>query len=368
MADGVYTYTLADGSVRFYVKYRTSNGVPRTRRGFLTEREALRWRTQTLAAVYRGEVVAIRGSFAERFDAWLEEHRPRIEPGTYRDYRVHGEKRLKPFFGAMKPAAITPSDVRRYVAGQVNRGAISPKTINNSLAVLRVFFAHLEQDGDVLRNPARSSPGARERIKLPAAHREMDYLRLDEIPRYLDACDDVYRPLAETLIATGMRISEALVLTWDDIDWPARRLRVLRSRKPEGPGSTKGDRLRAVDFGGRLEAVLRSLRDNGAPPSSHALVFRGPRGGELSRSDVSRDMHKHALEDAALRRSLRLHDLRHTAAASWLAAGLPLLYVQRQLGHASITTTQRVYGHLEESFLRGAADRAERLIWTPADA
>jgi integrase len=56
------------------------------------------------------------------------------------------------------------------------------------------------------------------------------------------------------------------------------------------------------------------------------------------------------------------------AAASWPAAGLPLIYVQRQLGHASITTTQQVYGHLEESFLRGAPDRAERLIWAAADA
>ena len=74
-----------------------------------------------------------------------------------------------------------------------------------------------------------------------------------------------------------------------------------------------------------------------------------------------------ALEDAGLRRTLRLHDLRHTAAASWLAAGLPLILVQHQLGHASITTTQQVYGHLEESFLRGAAERVERLIWTPAD-
>src|SRR4051794_26897112 len=256
MADGVYPYALADGRVRFYVKYRTSNGVARTRRGFRSEREATRWRTQTLAAVYRGEIVALPGTFAERFDAWLAEHRPRIEPGTHRDYRVHGERRLKPFFGAMRPAAVTATDVRRYVAELVAADALSPKTINNSLAVLRVFFAHLVEDGDVMRNPVRSTPGARERIKLPAAHREMDYLRLEEIPRYLDACDDVYRPLAETLIATGLRISEALALTWDDVDFAARTLRVLRSRKAEGHGSTKGDRFRAVDFGSRLEQVL----------------------------------------------------------------------------------------------------------------
>ena len=86
-------------------------------------------------------------------------------------------------------------------------------------------------------------------------------------------------------------------------------------------------------------------------------MFRGPRGGELSRSDVSRDLHKHALEDAALRRTLRLHDLRHTAAASWLAAGLPLIYVQRQLGHASITTTQ-VYTMVSAERLRSVYEDA----------
>jgi integrase len=120
---------------------------------------------------------------------------------------------------------------------------------------VRVFLARLEEDGDLIRNPARSSPGARERIKLPAAHREMDYLRVDAIPLYLDACDEVGRPLAETLIATGLRIGEALALTCDDVDFAMRTLRIVRSRKAEGRGSTKGDRFRSADFGDRLEAV-----------------------------------------------------------------------------------------------------------------
>jgi hypothetical protein len=50
-----------------------------------------------------------------------------------------------------------------------------------------------------------------------------------------------------------------------------------------------------------------------------------------------------------------LHALRHTAAAAWLATGQPLIFVQRQLGHRSITTTEEHYGHLESSFVREAA-------------
>lgn len=129
----------------------------------------------------------------------------------------------------------------------------------------------------------------------------------------------------------------------------------------------RGLHVHLPDFGPRIEAILRELHaqqlERGWGVSATTLVFRGPRGGALSRSDISRDVHKATLEDAALWTSLRLHDLRHSAAASWLAAGLPLIYVQRQLGHASIDTTQRIYGHLEESFLRGAAERVERRIW-----
>ena len=42
--------------------------------------------------------------------------------------------------------------------------------------------------------------------------------------------------------------------------------------------------------------------------------------------------------------------------------GHPLIYVQRQLGHASITTTESFYGHLEESFLKSAPAATEAAI------
>ena len=373
MAKGsIYSRTLSDGKTTvFDVRYRTSDGRPKQRRGFRSYREGEKWLNQTIAAVDRGEVLGHRETFESYFDRWLREHKPRLEAGTHADYEVHGRLRLKPYFGSKRLTAITPSLVRQYVAELVDGGAISSKTINNSLGVLRVALGHAEEDGLIARNPAATKQGARERLKLPEEHREMDYLRLYEIPIYLAGCDRVYRPLAEVLIATGLRISEALELTWADVDWDGRVFRIYRSGKRHGTGSTKGDRWRGVDFGPRIERILRDLwapRAEHRPIARDERVFLGPRGGALSRSDISRDNHKDALRAAGLRTALRLHDLRHTAAASWLTTGLPLIYVQRQLGHASITTTQKEYGHLEESFLRDAPAKVEAAIWNTAGA
>ena len=57
--------------------------------------------------------------------------------------------------------------------------------------------------------------------------------------------------------------------------------------------------------------------------------------------------HRPALKRVGLRLSLVNHELRHTAAATWLSLGLPMEYVRRQMGHRQITTTINSYGHLD---------------------
>ena len=81
----------------------------------------------------------------------------------------------------------------------------------------------------------------------------------------------------------------------------------------------------------------------------------------MNRTTVSREWHKVALADAELR-DMPLHSLRHTAAAAWLAAGNSLMYVQRQLGHSDIATTERYYGHLERHVLAAGASATEEAI------
>ena len=155
---------------------------------------------------------------------------------------------------------------------------------------------------------------------------------------------------------------------------------VYRSRKRDGVGSTKSDRFRAVEIGPGLCAVLRDQvarrAELAAGDRAAAVLFvmpvrtasaataagRAPASaGRSTATTVSRDWHKEALEDAALR-DMPLHALRHTAAAAWLAAGNSLMYVQRQLGHADISTTERYYGHLERHVLAAGAVATEEAI------
>ncbi|HWK17882.1 MAG TPA: tyrosine-type recombinase/integrase, partial [Solirubrobacteraceae bacterium] len=269
--------------------------------------------------------------------------------------------------------------VRAFVADlaeSVAAGEMAVKTVNNALVTLVVCLNDAVEDGLIVANPALRVQ------RLPPDHIEREYLRLNEIPRYLDACSEVYRPLAEVLIGSGLRISEALALRLSDLSLEdsGGAIIVYRSRKGGTIGSTKSDRFRSVEIGPGLCAVLRDQLARRAELASgdvnSAVLFAMPvraakrntgrwesagAGLPFDRTTVSRDWHKHTLQDAALR-DMPLHALRHTAAAAWLAAGNSLMYVQRQLGHADISTTERYYGHLERHVLAAGAVATEEAI------
>lgn len=176
------------------------------------------------------------------------------------------------------------------------------------------------------------------------------------------------------MIGTGVHIGEAVALTIEDVHLDKGGVIAFRSVKGRGRiGSTKSKRFRRVEIGPKLVATLTRVtearRDADpraplfvTPPrdgrSGHERWAGGRVGGPLERSIVSGSWHKAAL-DAALR-DMPLHSLRHTADAAWLATGYPRFYVQRQLGHSQITTTERIHAHLEERLRAARVPQIER--------
>jgi integrase len=168
------------------------------------------------------------------------------------------------------------------------------------------------------------------------------------------------------------RDGSAVGVRFRDVDLDHGIVRIYRQRDRDADASRPitGKRFRSVQIGpGLAAAVTEAQTARGATAENWLFLCPTPRRGRYaarrqpvppSRRTVH-NWHEAALVDSGLR-DMPLHALRHTAAAAWLATNHPLIFVQRQLGHRSITTTEEHYGHLEMSFMREAVAQTEARI------
>jgi integrase len=388
---GVYWYTLKSGEIRFRCMWVSSNGVKEWKKGLASKDEAKAYRTERMAEALRGDRVHTADTFAVAYPAWLANKRS-ITQGTRDGYEDHFVKRLEPVFGELTLRKLDYDTIDNAVTLWLDDDAdLSAKTINNAIGALSSFLTDMVRAGKVSQNYARLV----ERVSEDQIER--DWLRESkgEIDLYLDACAPHYVDLADFLIGTGVRISEALAVKLPDLDYlddcvvhimrtrrdkaeerRAAGRRSRRSQRADREGDTKGKSFRAVAIGPELAQRLKTrvalLSEMSAEPMQTYLFQmprqrpRGDRGAlqhfapntPIDRSIVSRNWHKEALADAGLR-DMPLHSLRHTAAALWLRDH-DMEYVRRQLGHAQISTTTRIYGHLEQSVMAERAAATER--------
>jgi len=147
-----------------------------------------------------------------------------------------------------------------------------------------------------------------------------------------------HRALIVLLYRTGLRISEALSLRPKDLNLEIGAITVLRG---------KGDRLRTVgiDPGANphIEAWLERRRTLDPPPD--APLFCTLRGGPLNPADV-RPMLSRLARRAGIEKRVHPHGFRHTHAYELMMEGIPIPIIQRQLGHASLATTDTYLSHI----------------------
>ncbi|CUR55491.1 Putative integrase (fragment) [metagenome] len=116
----------------------------------------------------------------------------------------------------------------------------------------------------------------------------------------------------------------------------------------------KTSRCRTVPFVSELVPVVEKWRTD---KPAGAWLFAAPQGGPLNGANWKRAVRWSAATRAIGKPTLRVHDLRHTAASIWLAAGADPKVIQRVLGHASAAMTMDLYGHLIDDNLWHAAAR-----------
>jgi integrase/recombinase XerC len=245
--------------------------------------------------------------------------------------------------------ALRPADFRSFLANRRRDGA-GARSLGRNLAGLRSLLRYLERKGLVNAAGAGAVRSPRQPKSLPkplsdaqAISVVSDESQLHEEP-WIAARDAAVLSL---LYGCGLRISEALSLTPDDLLPGAASLRI----------TGKGNKTRIVPL---IPVVLQTVeRYKAICPytlEKDAPLFRGARGGVLNPGLIQRNMQK-------MRSALNLpdsatpHALRHSFATHLLSGGGDLRTIQELLGHASLSTTQ-VYTGVDASRLLEVYDRA----------
>ncbi|MCG7967534.1 MAG: site-specific integrase [Candidatus Thiodiazotropha taylori] len=327
---------------KWYSDFRLSNGKRirkslhvRTRDEALTAAVKLK---DSLTAEQQRIGNKIPYTLRDAFDRGIREHWNTSK--SIRAVRVNSDNICEYFGDDRQLASISEEHIREWVNHQIEDGS-TPATINRKLSLLSKLFKlsmHWGKDGKVVVDRVPYMPRQREE-----RNRRHRIVTNGELSRVLQALRDSSRPshretvdLFPVLLDLGCRLSEALNLTSEDIDWDSGTVIFWE---------TKNGKPRRVPMTSRVRETFRGV------------------SGRIFNFDHHRADHAwaYARETIGLKGDKRfvIHALRHTCATRLLNNGANLEQVQAWLGHADITTTQ-IYAHYDTRRLEGLQSLLEK--------
>jgi site-specific recombinase XerD len=171
-------------------------------------------------------------------------------------------------------------------------------------------------------------------------------------------CDLLRRPHEATtllavalMVATGVRVNEVVSIECRDIDLIGRSIRIV------GKGRRERHVFLTNDWLTELTAAYMRTRD--ALGIDHPRLLFNRRHSGLTPPTMRSRLRK-AAQDAGVRARVTPHMLRHTAATQLIEAGVDIRFIQRLLGHSSLTTTE-IYTHVSDRALMRVVSDADVL-------
>lgn len=222
--------------------------------------------------------------------------------------------------------------ISQFLMEEKEKG-LSPATLTRNLASIRSFYNFLLQEQIVQRNPAAETESPRREKKLPQVLSFQDVELLLEQPKTGNPIGLRDKAMLELLYATGIRVSELVALSINNINLKTGFLRC------EG----KGSKERMIPLGSMALFSLQEYLQFGRPKLlkiiNEKAFFLNQHGSRLTRQGFWKIFKKYALK-AKISKEITPHTLRHSFATHLLENGADLRSVQEMLGHADISTTQ----------------------------
>ena len=261
---------------------------------------------------------------------------------------------------------------REYLKQKVAQNSnkpLSTNTINKIMILLKKIFDVGLRKGYYATNPVKLLK------KLPIEKTKMQFWTVEEFQQFLTLFEpEEYniKLLFTVLFFTGLRLGEALALTWQDIDFSSNTIHITKSiyvNKGISHISTTKTKAgtRRIIINKKLSQELqhwqqqqKHLLEQFTSDSLTLQVFQS-NPLTITKNAIEKQYKKILERDDTLKK-IRIHDFRHSHASLLINQGEDYLVVKERLGHASIMTTIDTYSHLYPSKQKELAEKLDELI------
>lgn len=312
-----------------------------------------------------------RATFGAYVETWKGKHLipEKLKPATLNSYGSNIALHIKPAFETRQLTAIDSDEITAFESKLLKDGQ-SPKSTRNILQLLNRILGDARRDGYLRISPMSDLELAKLEKKEARCLSKVEVgLVLEHAPQ-----NSVLRLAVLLGLLAGLRRNEIFALSWEDLDAAGNVIHVRQNlfwrhgkyqgeRKEEEPAwllhapKTKAS-IRAVDLSPTLKRELQTYYLQSA--NKTGLIFRTSNGGPIDPHNFYERQFKPALKRAMCDvngkrlpekhrpkfEDVTLHTLRHTFGSIKLEQGENLIYVSKQMGHASPSITANVYAHL----------------------
>ena len=276
-------------------------------------------------------------SFRTIAENWDSEYRKRISDINYRKNTKAAYKRILDYFspyGAID--TITLVDINLFLSRLISQGFYK-KTIACHKSVLGMIFQFAVLHGFLHSNPMSD---IRLPNNLPRSERQMP--TTDDI-RVIDSHYEGFDLLPYFLLYTGLRKSEALALSYKDIDFKRKIITVNKHLIHDGNKPIIEDRTKTVNS--RRTVVLLDRLADKLPHNRIGLVFCNDDGSPFTSKQYDSQWSNYQKKYGV---NITAHQLRHAYATMLFEAGVDLKDAQDLMGHSDINLTRQIYTHIRD--------------------
>ena len=305
-------------------------------------------------------------TFKEYADNWLHTIlKNKLKPTSYTRKEISLTKQVYPYIGDIPMKDVTRNDVQDMVNSLVGEG-LSYSTIKKAYEAVSGCFREYRIKTNSTLNPCEGitlpDNSRKEVSNILFFDKEQRSLIISEATRKYSTGKPVYR-LGYSIIAlmhTGLRISELLALTWDDIDFEAKTLTVNKNAVVVKVSDNEDSQYKLINqdssktrSGSRIVPLnrfaLQAFQEIQKINGDKKYVMSSKNNQQITPRNINRMFHSILTQTGIadkLGELCGVHTLRHTFASMLFQKGCTVKVVSEILGHSDTKITENIYIHV----------------------